>query len=57
MKKEEKYILEGIVPKIFPNQPNYPYRIYGMYDWNGKRWILNEKFCLENNIDISKIKK
>ena len=57
MKKEEKYILEGIVPKFFPNQPNYPYRIYGMYDWNGNRWILNEKFCLENNIDISKIKK
>jgi hypothetical protein len=57
MKKEEKYILEGIVPKFFSNQPTYPGRIYGMYDWNGKKWIVNEKFCLDNNIDISKIKK
>ena len=57
MKKKENYILEGIVPKIFPNEPSYPYRIYGMYKWDGKKWKLDEKFCLDNDIDISKIKK
>lgn len=57
MKKGGKYILEGILPKFFSNQPTYPSRIYGMYKWNGKKWEIDEKFCLENNIDISKIKK
>lgn len=41
--------------KRYQNEPSYPYRIYGMYNWNGNKWVINKDFCLKNNIDISKI--
>lgn len=54
MKKDKNYISKILVPKFADNMPNYPYRIYGMYDWNGKRWVLNKEFCAQHNIDVSK---
>lgn len=34
------------------NAPSYPGRIYGMYKWDGDRWVIDKEFCLKNSIDI-----
>lgn len=50
--KEEKLILKDIFSKLLPK--NYPGRIYGMYFWDGKRWVIDKKFCNDNGITIRK---
>lgn len=44
---------------IFSKMPNksYPGRIYGMYKWNGKDWVIDLSFCKENNINVADVIK
>lgn len=47
-----KTILVGTFIKFSPM--SYPGRIYGMYDWcwEKHKWVVNEKFCEDYEIDI-----
>ena len=51
MEKENNELnLEGILQRFSPR--SYPGRIYGMYDWEKNKWVINEAFCKEHGIIV-----